>query len=411
MRPLLPPRSLVAAGAVAAAALVAPLVGLPSAGAVVPAGAPAAAAPAAAAPSAQTRPQPVRLVRAAPETPTANDSFVSPLVETFGDVFTGKGSFVASNTVLRADPGGRVCLGNATNVQDNVSMLALRTGARRPGLTFCGPLSATAASRTSIAHQATIENSAVGDFAFIGFRSVVRDATVGSGSFVLHGALVQGVRVPPNRVVPIGAKITTQAQADALAPVDGDQNAFKEEVLEVNEEFAESYADLYDEKGFDAVTGVSTQPVTSFNPRPVRPQLAPGTVLSTFTRIVGDVRVGAGSQFGRRTSVRADEGAPIVFGADADVEDRVTFHALKGTSMTIGNGLRAEDNIVFHGPLTVGDDVVVRDDSIVFRSTLGDGVEVGDGSIVVGVTLKDRAVVPPGAVITTQEAADRLATR
>lgn len=407
MRPPLPPRTLLTAGALAAAALVAPLALSPSAGAVVPGAAPSAAA----LPGAQTRPQPVRLVRAAPETPTANDSFVSPLVETFGDVFTGKHSFVASNTVLRADPGGRVCLGNETNVQDNVSMLALRTGARRPGLTFCGPLSATAASRTSIAHQATIENSAVGDFAFVGFRSVIRNATVGSGSFVLHGALVQGVRIPPNRVVPIAARITTQAQADALARVGADANAFKQEVLEVNEEFAESYSALYEEKGFDAVTGVSAQPVTSFNPRPVRPQLAPGTVLSTFTRIVGDVRVGAGSQFGRRTSVRADEGAPIVLGNDADVEDRVTFHALKGTSIKIGNGLRAEDNIVFHGPLVMGDDVVVRDDSIVFRSTIGSGVEVGEGAIVVGVTLRDRAVVPPGAVIVTQAAADQLAVR
>ena len=406
MRPPLPSRALLTTGALAAAALVAPLALSPAAGAVVP-----AAAPAAAAEGVRAATGPVRLVRAAPETPTANASFVSPLVETFGDVFIGKHSFVASNTVLRADPGGRVCLGNDTNVQDNVSMLALRTGARRPGLTFCGPLSATAASRTSIAHQATIENSAIGDFAFVGFRAVVRNATVGSGSFVLHGSLVQGVRVPPNRIVPIGAKITTQAQANALAPVNGDQNAFKEEVLEVNEEFAESYSDLYDEKGFDAVTGVSAQPVTSFNPRPISPQLAPGTVLSTFTRIVGDVRVGPGSQFGRRTSVRADEGAPIIFGADADVEDRVTFHALKGTSITIGTGLRAEDNIVFHGPLVMGDDVVVRDDSIVFRSTVGNGVEVGEGAIVVGVTLKDRAVVPPGVVITTQAEADALAVR
>ncbi len=383
-----------------------------AAGTSASAGAPTTAAPAVAAPpSAQTSPALVRRVPVVPERPVANESFVSPLIETFGNVSIGQHSFVASNTILRADPGGRVCLGNNTNVQDNVEMLALRSGARRPGKTFCGALSATAASRTSIAHQATIENSAVGDFAFVGFRSVIRDATIGSGSFVLHGAVVDGVRVPPNRIVPIGARINTQEQANALATVTAAQNEFKEDVLEVNEEFAESYAELYEESGYDAVTGVSVQPVTSFNRRPVRPSLAPGTRLSTFTRIVGDVRVGPGSGFGRRTSVRADEGAPIVFGREADVEDRVTFHALKGTSIQIGDRFTAEDNIVIHGPLKVGNDVTVRDDAIVFRSTVGGGVEVGEGAIVVDVTLRDGAAVPAGAVITTQAQADALKTR
>jgi carbon dioxide concentrating mechanism protein CcmM len=355
-------------------------------------------------------PQRVALVRVDPQRPTRNASFVSPLTEVFGNVALGRHSFVASNTVLRADPGGRVCLGNDTNVQDNVSLLALRSGVRRPGLTWCGGLSATAASRTSIAHQATIQNSAVGDFAFIGFRALVRNSTVGSGAFVLHGAVVDGVRIPVNRVVPIGARITTQAQANALAPIGADQVAFKQEVLEVNEEFAESYRELYHEKGFAAVTGVSQQPVTSFNPRGVQPQVR-GVGLSTFTRVVGDVRIGAGSSLGRRTSVRADEGAPIIIGASSVVEDRVTFHALKGTSIRIGARLRAEDNIVFHGPLTAGDDLVVRDDAILFRSVVGNRVELGEGSIVVGVTLRDGAVVPPGALVLTQAAADALAVR
>lgn len=251
----------------------------------------------------------------------------------------------------------------------------------------------------------------MGDFAFIGFRSVIRDATVGSGAFVLHGALVQGVRIPPNRVVPIGARITTQAQANTLARVNGDQNAFKAEVLEVNEEFAESYGETFEHGGFDAVTGVSAQPPTSFNPRPIQPRLAADVELSTFTRIVGDVRIGADSKLGLRTSVRADEGAPIILGANAIVEDRVTFHALKGTSIVIGNRLRAEDNIVVHGPLVVGDDLVLRDDSILFRSKVGNGVEVGEGAIVVGVHLRDRAVVPAGAVVVTQAEADALSVR
>ena len=52
-------------------------------------------------------------------------SFISPLVERFGNISIGKKIFVASNTTLRADPSTRICLGNATNLQDNIVLLAL----------------------------------------------------------------------------------------------------------------------------------------------------------------------------------------------------------------------------------------------------------------------------------------------
>jgi hypothetical protein len=55
-----------------------------------------------------------------------NNSFVSPITERFGDIRVGRGVFVASNTILRADPGRRVCIGSRTNTQDNVLVMALR---------------------------------------------------------------------------------------------------------------------------------------------------------------------------------------------------------------------------------------------------------------------------------------------
>lgn len=58
-----------------------------------------------------------------------NSSFVSPLVELFGDVSIGKKSFVASNKQLRADPGTRICIGNETNLQDNIRFIATRNAA------------------------------------------------------------------------------------------------------------------------------------------------------------------------------------------------------------------------------------------------------------------------------------------
>ena len=124
----------------------------------------------------------------------------------------------------------------------------------------------TTGARTSLAHQAEVRNSRVGRFTFIGFRARIRNAVIADGAFVLHGAVVQNVRVPRNRLVPVGARITTQAQANAL-PAKPEANAdFQREVLEVNREFAEGYRRLYRRNGYRSVIGVSRSPRTSFNP-------------------------------------------------------------------------------------------------------------------------------------------------
>ena len=339
-----------------------------------------------------------------------NDSFVSPLVERFGRVGVGRGVFVAGNTVLRADPGRRVCLGDATNIQDNVFVLAV--GDRRAVRGRCARRATETGARTSIAHQAQIINSRVGAFTFIGFRAEVTNAVVGDGAFILHGAVVRGVRIPRDRLVGIGQRVTSQRAANALPRKQEAQAEFQREVLEVNEEFAEHYGELYRERGHRAVTGISRSPRTSFNAGR-HPRIGPGLRREPFARIVGDVRLGRDAVVGRRTSIRADEGAPIVVGDHAEIEDRVTFHALRGTSLRIGDRLDTDDNVVFHGPLRVGNRLTIADDAILFRADVGDGVTIGERAIVAGpaddpIDLPDGTTVPAGAVITTQAQADAL---
>jgi carbon dioxide concentrating mechanism protein CcmM len=335
-----------------------------------------------------------------------NSSYISPLVELFGDVSVGKKVFVASNTILRADPDTRVCIGNETNLQDNILFLALRN--TPAAASSCGTRSSSTGERVSIAHQANIKNSRIGNFTFIGFRSRLNNVVLEDGAFVLHGATLSNVRIGKDRLVPIGAVITTQAQADAL-PLKTKANAeFQKEVLEVNEEFAEHYGELYTEKGFDGVSGAGPAPKTSWNAKPVSPTLGKNVRLDEFVRIVGDVRLGSNSVVGERTAIRADEGSPIIIGDNAEVEDRVTFHALKGTSIRIGKNLDTDDNVVFHGPLEVGDNLTIEDDAVLFRSKVGNNVTISTAAIVVDVTLRDGVQVPEGAVITTQEQADAL---
>ncbi len=341
-----------------------------------------------------------------PKAVVASSSFVSPLVDLFGDISVGEKSFVAGNTILRAEPGTKICIGNETNLQDNIHFIASRNA---PAPTSnCGAKSSSTQNRVSIAHQAVIKNSTLGNFVFVGFRSHITNSTLEDGVFVLHGATVTGVKIPKDRLVPIGAKITTQAQANALKPKTEANSKFQNDVLEVNEEFAEHYNELYQEKGYEGVTGISAAPKTSWNPKPVAPTVGKNVRLEEFARIVGDVRLGANSVVGERTSIRADEGAPIIIGNNAEIDYRVTFHALKGTSIKIGNNLNTDDNIVFHGPLEVGNNLTIADDAVLFKSKVGNNVTIGTGAIVVGVTLRDRTSVPDNAVITTQAQADKL---
>jgi len=336
------------------------------------------------------------------------NSFVSPLVELFGDVSIGQKSFIAGNTTVSAEPGTRVCIGSETNLQDNILFLAQRRLPFKPQASVCGNMATLTGNRVSIAHQASIINSKLGDFVFVGFHSRVESSVLENGVFVLHGAVVRGVRIAQNRLVPSGAVITTQAQADAL-PLKAEANSeFQNDVLDVNAEFAEGYIEQYKVGGLDAVSGVTAAPRTSWNPRPVRPTLGQGVSVEEFVRIVGDVRLGANSSVGRRSSIRADEGAPIIIGANSSIEDQVTFHALKGTTIVVGSGLNASDNIVFHGPLTVGDNLTIGDDSVVFRSKIGNNVTIGENALVIDVTLPDGAVVPDGARILKQADADAL---
>ena len=330
--------------------------------------------------------------------PIVGTSYVSPLVEVFGDVRIGERSFVAGNTVLRAAPERTLSIGSETNAQDNIIARALDEDS-------------TIGNQTSLAHHAIIRDSEIGDFAFVGFQTEIIGSTVENGALISAGALIENVTVAEDALVPPGAEITTQADADALDTIEEAEEEFKRAVLDVNAEFAENYVTLYEEEGYEAVIGVGPNPVTSFNPERAEPQIASAEV-GEFARVMGDVQIGPNSEISERAAIRADEGSPIVIGANANIEERVTFHALEGTSIEVGDNLDAGDEAVLHGPLEVGNGLTVGDDSVVFRVIVEDGVTVGEEVVIQGpaveegeelsFTLPAGTIIPDGAVITDE---------
>ena len=330
-----------------------------------------------------------------PQVPFPN-CFIDPTAELSGEVGLAEQDYIGPFVRVEAREPFRVQLSSQDNLQDHVLLRAITQHT-------------TVGARTSIAHGAQVRDAVIGDFVFVGFNASIENAVIADGVLVLHGAVVRGVRIPRDRVVPAGAVITDAAQVAELPALVDANIAFKEEVLAVNVEFAEAYPRLLLERGPQSVQGVSPNPQTSWNPQPVAPQLGEDVSIAADARVIGGVQIGAGSRVGSRAAIRGDEGAPIQIGAGARVASRVTFHALEGQSITAGSQLWVEEGAVLHGALTLGDQVRVGEQAVVFKSTVGSRVRIGSHALVIGVSLADGTQVPDGARVLDQSAADRLA--
>lgn len=177
--------------------------------------------------------------------PTINSSsFIGPFSSVIGDVRFGKKVFVASNVSIRADEGTPFYIGNRSNIQDNciIHGLANQT-VRANGSEY----SVFIGDEVSVAHGSIVHGPCkISKNTFVGFNSVVFNCIVGEGCYIDVGSVIAGgVSIPPFRYVPIGSVIDTQKKANQLEVVDQAREEFAQEVIKVNNEFAESYSTYY----------------------------------------------------------------------------------------------------------------------------------------------------------------------
>ena len=191
---------------------------------------------------------PVR-INAAPPTPWSKDlaeprvnnsSYVHPFSRIIGDVRVGSNVFIAPGTSIRADEGTPFYIGDSTNVQDGVVIHGLEQG--RVKGEDGNKYSVWIGKNTCITHMVLIHGPAyIGDECFIGFRSTVFNAKVGSGCIVMMHALIQDVEIPPGKYIASGAVITNQQQADRLPDIQESDRSFAHHVVEVNEALLAGY--------------------------------------------------------------------------------------------------------------------------------------------------------------------------
>ncbi|WP_432524428.1 acetyltransferase [Kineococcus sp. SYSU DK006] len=394
---------------------------------------------------------PARAVERAPDgaavgVPVEEASFVDPTAQVRhpGSVDLAERVYVGPFAQLLSGRRAGIGIGAESNVQDSVRVEALvhRRGAEERALAAAG-LRPTDGVRTGerviLAH-----GSAVRGPARIG---VGEAAPEDSGVFVSFGALVDGAvlerdtglsalsRVGPGVVLRSGTlvlpgkDVRTQAEADDPAlgkvrPLVEADRLFNAAVVEVNVGLAREYARLAAEEP-DAVRGINVDPGgnvfdASRDAPAVESALCTGPEVRDpgfRNRVIGDVCFeddlrSLSQRMGSRISLRADEGGPFSVGTVRSMGNGTIFHALEGSDLSIGNRVTYGQRVVVHGggrpavdpttgvaaPTTIGNDVVLEDESVVFRSLVRNGAVVGERSLVVGSELAVGQVVPDRTV-------------
>lgn len=339
----------------------------------------------------------------------ATPSFVDPTARLIGrpNISLGGLVYVAPFATLKS--GGilqPIRIGNESNVQDSVVVDAT-TGGILIG------------NKVILAHGATVKGPAAigitgrcpGGVAvcpsFVSFNAVVDGAIIQKDAMVSALARVgPGVTIPSGRRVLSGANVTSNAQvaAKTVAVVDADR-IFMEGVITVNREFALAYAELAAHDP-NKVRGISVNPITPFDPAEVEPTIGGvSTVDPTFrNRIIGDVRIGnlladLKQVMGAQISLRADEGHPFIIKSIASMASNTTFHALEETDLETGFDGRYGFHSVVHGgggkgATLAGDNLVVGDWAVLFRSIVGNNTRIGYKSLVQQANLPAGTVVP-----------------
>lgn len=159
----------------------------------------------------------------------ATSACVHPSAVLIGNVEVHDMVFVGPQAVIRADEpdaNGNVApitICEGSNIQDCVVIHAL------------GGTSVTVRSGTSIAHSAIIHGPCeIGSNSFVGFNSVVFNASLDDGVIVMHQALVQDVQVPAGLYIPSSTSVCCETDVELLTHAAPDMVAFARKVCRTN---------------------------------------------------------------------------------------------------------------------------------------------------------------------------------
>ncbi len=173
--------------------------------------------------------------------PTA---YIDPTAQIIGNVHIGPQVYIGPNAVIRADESDdkgqvhSIKIGPQCNIQDGVIIHAL------------GGTRVTIGQRTSLAHGCIIHGPCtLGRECFVGFRAVVYKASLEDGVFINAGAVVQGVDLVANALVPLAVTVLSREDVvkivSTTSPTDCE---FMKKVVNANSALAKGYIRLNEQE-------------------------------------------------------------------------------------------------------------------------------------------------------------------
>lgn len=136
------------------------------------------------------------------------------------------------------------------------------------------------------------------------------------------------------------------------------------------------------------------------NPRGDLPHIDESAYVDQTAILCGKVIVEENVFIGPYAVIRADEVdadgdmAPIRICAHSNIQDGVVIHSKSGAAVTIGRNTSIAHRSIVHGPCTVGDNVFIGFNSVLFNCIVGDGCVVRHNAVVDGATLPPGFYVP-----------------
>jgi carbonic anhydrase/acetyltransferase-like protein (isoleucine patch superfamily) len=136
------------------------------------------------------------------------------------------------------------------------------------------------------------------------------------------------------------------------------------------------------------------------NPRGDMPLVHETAFVDPTAILCGKVVVEENAFIGPYAVIRADEVdaegdlQAIVIGRDSNIQDGVVIHSKSGAPVRIGRKTSIAHRAIVHGPCTVGDEVFIGFNSVLYDCVIGDRAVVRYNSVVDGVHLPADFHVP-----------------
>ena len=136
------------------------------------------------------------------------------------------------------------------------------------------------------------------------------------------------------------------------------------------------------------------------NPAGHYPEVSSDAYVDNTAIICGKVIIESGVFIGPYAVVRADElneqgdMEAIVIKRDTNVQDGVVIHSKAGAAVNIGERSSIAHRSIIHGPCSVGNDVFIGFNTVLFNCEVGDGCVVRHNTVIDGCDLPRELHVP-----------------